>query len=270
MPPPRSLRLLTYNIQVGIHTTRPREYLTRGWRHLWPWVGRQAHLDRIAAVLEGYDVVALQEVDGGSFRGAFLNQAEYLARKAGFDWWHMQVNRAYGRLAQHGIAVLCRQAPSAMRECRLPGLPGRGALMIALGAGARPLTVLAVHLALGFGTRQRQLRYLGRLVEARHDVVVMGDMNCRAAQLENHPDLRRRGLQVATRAAATYPSWRPRRNLDHILVTPGITVAQARVLDHPWSDHLPVAVELHLPDEVAIPAVRPKVYRVPLPLEISP
>lgn len=270
MIPGRTLRLLTYNIQVGVHTTRPHEYLTRGWRHVWPWDGRQDHLDRIATVLEGYDVVALQEVDAGSFRGAFLNQAEYLARKAGFAWWHLQVNRAYGPFAQHGIAVLSRLPPTAMRECRLPGLPGRGALMLSLGAGPRPLTVLAVHLALGVATRQRQLRYIGRLVERCRDVVVMGDMNCRAAQLENHPDLRRRGLRVATRAAATYPSWRPRRNLDHILVTPGITIAQARVLDHPWSDHLPVAVELHLPDEVAIPAVRPKVYRDPLPLEISP
>jgi endonuclease/exonuclease/phosphatase family metal-dependent hydrolase len=269
MIPGRTLRLLTYNIQVGIHTTRPHEYFTRGWRHVWPWDGRQAHLDRIAAVLEGYDVVALQEVDAGSFRCAFLNQAEYLARTAGFAWWHLQVNRAYGVLAQHGIAVLSRFPPSAMRECRLPGLPGRGALMLSLGAGPRPLTVLAVHLALGAGTRQRQLRYIGRLVERRHDVVVMGDMNCRAAALERHRDLRRRGLRVTTRAAVSYPSWRPRRNLDHVLVTPGLTVRHVEVLEHAWSDHLPVAVEIELPEDVAVPYVPPRVHRDSATLEMS-
>lgn len=255
----RTVSFLTYNIQVGVHTTRPHEYLTRGWRHLWPWQGRKAHLDRIAGVLEGFDVVALQEVDGGSFRGAFLNQAEYLARRAGFEWWHLQVNRDYGPFAQHGIALLSRMVPTGLRECRLPGLPGRGALMVSLGSGPRPLTVLAVHLALGYGTRQRQLRYLGRLVERCHDVVVLGDMNCRVAQLERHPELRRHRLRVATSAAPTFPSWRPRRTLDHILVTEGLGIRRARVLDQPWSDHLPVALELDLPAEVAAPARAPRI-----------
>lgn len=46
----------------------------------------------------------------------------------------------------------------------------------------------------------------------------------------------------------TFPSWRPRRNIDHILVTSGLTVEECRVVNHPYSDHLPVAMDIRLPE----------------------
>jgi endonuclease/exonuclease/phosphatase family metal-dependent hydrolase len=59
------------------------------------------------------------------------------------------------------------------------------------------------------------------------------------------------GLRVADIEGHSYPSWLPRRNLDHVLVTPALTVRRAGVLEHPLSDHLPVAVELELPPALA-------------------
>ncbi|MDD3651688.1 endonuclease/exonuclease/phosphatase family protein [Immundisolibacter sp.] len=246
------LRVLTYNIQVGIDTGRYRQYLTRGWRHVLPFGGRQGNLDRIAAVLRGYDIVALQEIDAGSYRGAFLNQAQYLADRAGFPNWHLQVNRNYGPLARHGIAILSRLPPTGIRECRLPGfLPGRGALLMSFGSRERPLHVLAVHLSLGRRSRERQLRYLARLALRCRDLILLGDLNCPAWQLQSHAGLSHAGLRVADVEGHSYPSWRPRRNLDHVLVTPALTVRRAGVLEHPLSDHLPVAVELELPPALA-------------------
>ncbi len=246
--PENRLRVLTYNIQVGIDTGRYRQYLTRGWRHVLPFGGRQDNLDQIAAVLRDYDIVALQEIDAGSYRGAFLNQAQYLAERAGFPNWHLQVNRNYGALARHGIAVLSRLPPTGIRECRLPGfLPGRGALLLSFGSEARPLHVLAVHLSLGQRSRQRQLRYLARLSAHCKDLILLGDMNCPAWHLQRHSGLINAGLHVADTEGHSYPSWRPRRNLDHVLLSPSLKVRHARVLDHPMSDHLPVAVELDLP-----------------------
>ncbi len=246
------LRVLTYNIQVGIDTRRYRQYLTHGWRHVLPFPGRQHNLDRTAALLRDYDIVALQEIDAGSYRGAFLNQAEYLAHKAGFPNWHLQVNRNYGALARHGIAVLSRLPPTGIRECRLPGfLPGRGALLLSYGSDARPLHVLAVHLSLGERSRQRQLRYLSRLAAHCKDIILLGDMNCPAWPLERNSGLIHAGLRVADTEGHSYPSWRPRRNLDHVLVSSSLKVRRAQVLDHPMSDHLPVAVELELPPALA-------------------
>jgi endonuclease/exonuclease/phosphatase family metal-dependent hydrolase len=62
------------------------------------------------------------------------------------------------------------------------------------------------------------------------------------------------GLRGATCELKTFPSWRPMRNLDHILVSPGIGIETARVLDYPMSDHLPVSMHVRLPTGVAIAA----------------
>lgn len=247
-------RVLTYNIQVAIGTRRLHHYVTRGWRHVLPFRQRLANLDRTGAVLEDFDLVALQEVDGGSYRGEFLNQAEYLAERARFSTWWMQVNRDYGALAQHGIALLSHHEPSSVDEVRLPGvLPGRGVLVARFGEGDNALVVLVVHLALGYRTRQLQINRLARLVRGERNVIVMGDMNCTAGELRANPRLRTTGMQVVTGDLLTYPSWRPRRNLDHVLISPRLECESASVLDLQLSDHLPVAVDLRLPGDVELP-----------------
>ena len=83
----KRLRLLSFNIQVGIHTQSYKHYLTRSWQHLLPSGKRSGHLDRIASVISDFDVVALQETDGGSLRSGFVNQVQYLAERAEFPDW---------------------------------------------------------------------------------------------------------------------------------------------------------------------------------------
>src|SRR5690606_39930461 len=78
----RHLRLLTFNIQVGINTSSYHHYLTRSWQHFLPNRRRYENLDRIATLLSQYDVVALQECDGGSLRSGYINQVQYLAEAA--------------------------------------------------------------------------------------------------------------------------------------------------------------------------------------------
>ncbi|TNF17642.1 MAG: EEP domain-containing protein, partial [Pseudomonadales bacterium] len=68
------LRLLSFNVQVGINTQRYHHYLTRGWQHLLPHAGRAGNLQRIGDLLADFDLVALQEVDGGSLRSGYVNQ----------------------------------------------------------------------------------------------------------------------------------------------------------------------------------------------------
>ncbi len=45
-----------------------------------------------------------------------------------------------------------------MTRHRLPGLPGRGALMAEFGSSHGRFAVFVLHLALGQGTRLRQMR----------------------------------------------------------------------------------------------------------------
>ncbi|HYW04878.1 MAG TPA: endonuclease/exonuclease/phosphatase family protein [Gammaproteobacteria bacterium] len=247
------LRLLTYNIQVGIETGAYHHYVTRGWRHFLPSPTRQRNLDRIAERLGGYDVVALQEADAGSLRSGNINQVEYLAQRAGFPYWYVQVNRNL-RIARHSLGLLTRYRPHSIVEHRLPGLfPGRGAMVVRYGEGRHDaLFLVIVHLALGRRSRQRQLEYLRRMVNEHQHVIIMGDMNVHTQGVIEDSPLRHTQLRSATPALASYPSWRPRRGLDHILVSPGLEVHDARALSDAGSDHLPVALDVSLPHRIRL------------------
>lgn len=246
-----SLKLLSFNIQVGIRTQAFHHYVTRSWQHLLPHRHRNRTLAQIARLLRQYDVVALQEADGGSLRSGFVNQVEYLANAGHFPYWYQQLNRNLGKLAQHSNGVLSRLPPSHVEDHALPGLiPGRGAILVRLGEGKQALLIIVLHLALGARTQDRQLRYIRELIEEHPHVVLMGDMNNPLEQLLKRPALQGLELVSGDEMLPTYPSWQPRQALDHILVSPSLELRSARVLDYRISDHRPVAVEIGLPESL--------------------
>ena len=250
---PRRLRLLSYNIQSGLTTRKYSQYLTRSWKHLVPVPSRMINLDSIAQVLADYDLVGLQEVDAGSLRSGFVNQVKYLADQAGFTQVFDQSNRKIGMISQHGNAALSRIRPDAITEHKLPGLiPGRGVLEIRFGAGTDALHVLILHMALGRRGRLRQIEFVAERVRDYRHVILMGDLNCDAASPELTVLVDATGLRPPGTGLPTFPSWRPDRQLDHILVSPSITVEHAWVPNCAFSDHLPIAMEVRLPDVVRL------------------
>jgi len=252
LPADGCLRLLSFNIQVGIRTESYRHYLTRSWQHLLPHAGRAVNLQRIGSLLADFDLVALQEVDGGSLRSNYVNQVEHLAQLGNFPYWYQQLNRNLGPLAQHSNGLLSRLRPSELEDHPLPGPPGRGAILLRFGVGHDALAVVMMHLALGARARTRQLAYIRELIGGYRHLVLMGDMNTHARELLEHSPLRDLGL-LAPQIEATFPSWRPQRCIDHILLSPGLGLGRVQVLRQPISDHLPVAVEIRLPEQIHAP-----------------
>ncbi|MBH3462861.1 endonuclease/exonuclease/phosphatase family protein [Pseudomonas putida] len=258
LPEDGRLRLLSFNIQVGISTERYRHYLTRSWQHLLPHTGRAGNLQKIGDLLADFDLVALQEADGGSLRSGYVNQVEHLAQLGAFPYWYQQLNRNLGRFAQHSNGVLSRLKPQHLEDHPLPGPAGRGAILVRFGEGEDALIVVMMHLALGAKTRALQLGYIRELIGGYRHQILMGDMNTHANDLLERSPLRDLGL-IAPQVEATFPSWRPQRCLDHILLSPSLTLERVEVLAQPISDHLPVAVEIRLPDALTVdtlPVVR--------------
>jgi endonuclease/exonuclease/phosphatase family metal-dependent hydrolase len=249
----KRLRLLSYNIQAGVYTQRYRQYLTQSWKHVLPHRERLLNLNRIASMIHGYDLVGLQEVDSGSLRSGFVDQTEYLAHRAAFPHWYKQVNRSLGKLAQHSNGLLSRIRPTHIEEHKLPGLPGRGAIIANYG-GERGLTVCIIHLALGRRARLRQVGFIGELVNHLPYVVVMGDLNCSCESKEISLLTESANLQEPVCDKSTFPSWRPMRKIDHILVSESLNVENARVVDYPLSDHLPIGIDIILPEEISLAA----------------
>jgi endonuclease/exonuclease/phosphatase family metal-dependent hydrolase len=247
------LRILSYNIQAGVDTQHYRHYVTQSWKHVLPHRERLLNLNRIATLLGEYDLVGLQEVDSGSLRSGFVDQTEYLAHRAGFPHWYRQTNRNLGKLAQHSNGLLTRQRPKAINEYKLPGLPGRGAIFAHFGE-EKELVVCIMHLALGRRARMRQVRYIGDQLQEHRHAIVMGDLNCSCESREMRTLMDRVGLQEPSCEKSTFPSWRPMRKIDHILVSESLKIENPRVVDYPLSDHLPIGIDVLIPRTINLAA----------------
>ena len=257
LPADSGLKLLSFNIQTGISTRKYRHYVTKGWKHVLPHGSRAHNLRLIADLVHDYDVVALQEVDGGSLRSGFVDQVEYLACRARFPYWYTQLNRNLGPLAQQGNGLLSRVAPRVLEDHKLPGtIRGRGAIVSRFSYRDTEVVLVLLHLSLGDRSRQEQLTYVRDLIAGESHVVVMGDMNSHLSELLYDSPLADTGLVPAEDIQPTYPSWRPSLALDHVLATPTLSIERYEVLECRLSDHCPIAVTLGLqkgPGELAAP-----------------
>lgn len=249
------MRLLSYNIQVAIASTSLRSTIATAWKHVLPHAELYGNLRRIAEVTSEYDIVALQEVDAGSFRSSFVNQIEYLAEKGDFPYWFHQTNREIGKITKHSNGLLSRYQPYEVNDYKLPGsIPGRGVMVVRYGTPENPLILLILHLALGKRSRRRQLEFVSEIVNRFEHVVVMGDLNCEPHSPELMYLLNTTSLSDPAHDLMTFPSWKPVRRIDHILTSPSLQVHDVHVLDYRLSDHLPIAMEISPPKDVILAA----------------
>lgn len=247
--PPRRLRVLSANIQAGSSTRRYSDYVTRSWSHALPVGDKRANLDAIAGLVGQHDIVGLNEADPGSLRSGFTNQTHYLAERAGFDYWSFQPNRNVARVAGSANGLLSRVEPVKVAMHPLPGrIAGRGVLMARFGKGDDGLVVAVAHLSLGTRSRQMQLDFLADLLAPHRHALLMGDFNCPPDVAEMAVLYQRTRLLPPHHCVATFPSWRPQRAIDHILVTDTLQAVSACALPAAYSDHLALAMEIDVPD----------------------
>jgi endonuclease/exonuclease/phosphatase family metal-dependent hydrolase len=246
--PERRLRLLSCNILAGASVQRYHEYVTRSFNAVLPGRSKLDNLDRLAGMLPQFDVIGLQEADAGSLRSGFLNQTRYLAETSGLPFWSHQPNRPMARLAHSANGLISRMEPHSVLDYPLPSrIPGRGALLVRYGAANASLVVMIAHLSLSAPARAKQLAFIAEVLQDYPHAVLMGDLNTEVHSREMQQLFKRSHLQAPHRPAATFPSWKPRRALDHILVSTDIRLEKVWTLPQAFSDHLPLAAEIHLP-----------------------
>ena len=132
-------------------------------------------------------------------------------------------------------------------------VPGRGlvkvddeprlALAARVDGPAGPMTVIATHLSFVPGVNVRQLRAIARWAETWPSPhVLLGDLN-----LPGRLPAWASGWSQMARLA-TYPSWKPRVQFDHVLSHPASPVSVSSVMSRrfPVSDHNPVVVTASL------------------------
>ncbi len=235
----------THNIQVGIGSHRAHHLLLHGWRYIMPHGQSIGNLERIAESLKGMDIVGLNEVDAGSYRSQYLNQAAFLSEQSGLRYWVQQRTRDWGELAQHSNSLLSRWPILETDQHGFSGtLRGRGLLSVRLEVQGRPLDAMVTHLALGKPGRFRQIRQLVQQLQGRSSLVLMGDFNCTSGSEELRILMGETGLHAPGHQPATFPSWSPRLGFDHILCSHDLTFQEVWTPHQPLSDHLALMARL--------------------------
>ncbi len=212
------------------------------------------HLDEVTEFVGSLepDVVGLVEVDGGSFRSGWRNQAEHIAGALGH--YHCYESK-YGERSwvqrlpianKQMNAFLSRGVVQAERFLYFD----HGIKRLVIQLELEGLTVFLVHLSIRFRHRQHQLGDLYSLVkDVKTPYLVAGDFNVFWGDPEMELFLGATGLRSANEAGLpTYPSWAPKRQLDFVLYSRGIRITRFDMPQVTLSDHLPLVCDFEFED----------------------
>jgi endonuclease/exonuclease/phosphatase family metal-dependent hydrolase len=209
----------------------------------------------LVATRLGYDVVAeahlaharvYSPADTGSARwGPAFGQVRKTLQLDGERWKVPAGSRdrvpGFGRW---GVAVLSRvpcRDPEVLSLGKLRRDPAsRAVVRCTTDLGGAELVVHGTHMAHITHLSPAQYRRLARLLPpVDRPALLAGDMNMWGPPAASFFPGWRRGV-----IGRTWPSRRPHSQVDHILVTPAVTVVEARVAASSGSDHRPVVVTL--------------------------
>ena len=267
-----AIRVLTYNIAHG------RGLAESNWDGGSVAV-RMQRLNEIAAVLREAeaDIVVLNEVDFSAPWSGGVDQSEYLARAAGFEYIARQRNidiaLPFFTLC-FGNVILSRLPISSAVHIDLPAYSGiesvfagkKMGLFVELDTTSRgSIGVIAVHLEhRDEATRVESAKVFKALcLERDIPLIAAGDFNSHPTGTPNVPfdEDGRNAIDVLLQSnlflfgtdmppseiAWTFPSNEPRKTLDWIFVTSQFRVLATNPIESTLSDHLPVLTVLAMP-----------------------
>jgi endonuclease/exonuclease/phosphatase family metal-dependent hydrolase len=238
------VNVLTWNIQAGIATGRYRDYLLHLHRQIIHTASKTAALGDVADAIAPYDLVCLQEVDLGGRRAGFRSQVEVIALRSGHAHIAVQHNRTIPGVSRHGNAILSHWPLTGVRDMKLPGrVAGRGCLLADV-EGPALLRVACLHLSLGAADQRVQLAAVAEALREAPAWLAMGDFNCPANGAPLEAFCAMTGGRLPHVAPMTYPSWRPRRDYDHIVSGGRLSLTHYRAEAATSSDHLPVSARV--------------------------
>jgi endonuclease/exonuclease/phosphatase family metal-dependent hydrolase len=243
----KTLRIAVCNLQTGIGTTKGYwQYLLTGHRYWFPHGSRQIELAADFLRDARIDIALLCEVEGGSRRSRWVDQVDLLAQRSGLVERLFFPTRIVGRSVNQGNGIVSRW-PLRYRFNR--ALPGYGEPRFlseaSLKANAARLRLLVTHLSLEQTLREPQIHSIADALAGSDEPTVLGgDFNI---SQEAELDLIQEGHLAKALSQATFPSWRPRRALDHLFLSHHFEVRDVYTYDR-WlfSDHLPLIVQLRI------------------------
>lgn len=242
---PLVIKVLTFNIHHG-----------RG-------MDGKLNLNRIAEVIkeDDADLIGLNEVDRCfSRRSGYVDQLSWLSET-------LNMNPAFGTavslrskksdfLGQYGNALLSRYPIAYQTNHPLLSVKGvfegRALLEAEVHIQGQRLNIYVVHLSLSPFKQNKQIEYiLKKLSETRLPIILLGDFNMRPGTKQWNKitnvltDVCHSEYEVSCH---TFPSFRPKLQLDYIFVSEHFHVESVHFIPkyHMASDHIPIKATIKL------------------------
>ncbi len=251
------VKLICYNIEYceGIEGIW-YQYL-KFWKMFFP----PKHLDQqLVDALKRLnpDILALVEVDIGSFRSHHTDEARFLEEGLNFQNFTEMIKyplQGWLKLFHH-VPILDKQANAIVTRYKMKDVKyhvlHEGTKRVVIEATIelpQRVTLLLAHLALGKKARTKQIKELIEIVnDIKNPVILMGDFNTFNGEAEIKDLLKKTHLKDKISLdkqslPLTEPAWHPKRRLDYILTSPQINVKKFSVLNFHFSDHLPLMID---------------------------
>lgn len=241
------MKILLYNMGYGTGLNGSFwQYCFKSWRYLWT---PKKVIRKIMGLIkkERAQLVCLLETDAGSIRNRFVSQVQLMARTLGFPFYKSLCK--YDPLSWWGRLPIFRKLSTTIfsekKGIFVPHYLKTGMKRLVQEYISDGMSVFIIHLDLfSKKTRQKQLKELSIILKkCRRPYVVCGDFNITKGLPELQKFLNENHLKVA-KTRATFPSAKPQKNLDLFLLSKGIQLKKADVVQTKLSDHLPVWVEV--------------------------
>ncbi|MBW6520484.1 MAG: endonuclease/exonuclease/phosphatase family protein [Desulfoarculaceae bacterium] len=208
-------------------------------------------LDQIVEFIESVkpDIIALIEVDSGSYRSERCCQADIIAGK--LHQSHI-VKTKYGIKSLACIVpVLNKQSNALLTSEKITTHQfhyfKEGFKRLVIEVELAEVTIFIVHLSLKYRHRQQQLEHLHRLLKNNgKPVILAGDFNTFRGSRELELFKAATGLEDANPMHhPSHPSHSPHRQLDFILHSPELEAVNFHIPDIRLSDHAPLICDFN-------------------------
>lgn len=204
------------------------------------------------------DILAIVEVDTGSFRTRGKDEAKFFEKHLGFKYLDEEVkyyNKGLGFAFRHlpifshqSNAIISRYKFSKITHNILSNGTKRVVIEVKYDK-LNNLNLVLAHLALSKKTREKNINELIKIVKLLEGpIILMGDFNTFNGEQEIERLLIETGLKhkfsINNKGnTLTQPTFNPKRRLDYVLTSKDIKVNSYKVLNLEFSDHLPVMVD---------------------------
>jgi endonuclease/exonuclease/phosphatase family metal-dependent hydrolase len=238
---------MVYNIAYGTGLQGSlRSYIFKFWRYLWIHKNTIKNITNFLQKQKA-DVICLIEADAGSLRNRFKSQIKTIAEKL-FYPVHLS-NPKYHPKSVARLIPTVRKQHDAILSKKGGYLDvhyfTKGTKKLIHEFVVEDISIFVVHLSvLRSNLRKFQLGQLAEIIKkCPREHIVCGDFNIHKGLREIDDFIAENNLKLVN-MQATFPTAKPSKNIDLILSSPGIPVKAAGVEHVPFSDHLPVWVEI--------------------------